>query len=164
MREGNPDEWGRGVLRYILKPFGVTRPEVDLMDEDWSAGEDLERYKLITGPSSARKMPNIGKPTTVVFHAVGYSKVFGWGEAIDLPSYGYHDAKYGDRWPWYFHVQVQVWIPHIPDAPDTGPLVSQRALGRIQLGGEFSELTLPEFESVRDTVLACPKVQRRSAP
>src|SRR5688572_20754965 len=102
------------------------------MPDDWTSGVDLERFKLITGPSSPRSMPKIGKPTTVVFHAVGYSRIFGWGEALDLPNYGYRDAKYGDRWPWFFHVRVLAWIPLISTAPETAPLVSRRALGRIQ--------------------------------
>jgi hypothetical protein len=49
-------------MRYILKPFGVTQPERDLMPDEWSAGRDLDRYKL---PPQCGMLTIGGRPITL---------------------------------------------------------------------------------------------------
>ena len=148
-------------VRCVLKPFGVTTPKEDLMADDWTAGRDLADYHFITGPSSPRKPPDIGKPTTVVFHAVGFSRIFAIAEVTGLPDYRYH-SKYKDRFPWVFPARVDLWVPLISDGPVTKEVVTQKALGRIQRGSAFANLTADECARARDALLARPTVQVRA--
>lgn len=130
------------------------------MPRMWTAGADLARFPVITGPADRRRSPDITKPTTVVLHGVGYARIFAIGQMLELPTW-YSGQRYGDRWPWRFPVRVDVWVADIEDGPRTRDLVSARALGRIQVGGEFAKLTAEEGSAIEAALRACASVQIR---
>lgn len=144
----------------ILKPLGATTPVLDLMPRNWTVGANLDHYRLITGPATRKRSPDITRPTWVVLHGVHYARAFAIGEMLDLPDWD-NSHRYGDRWPWYFHVRIHIWVPDIEDGPRTSDLVTKRSLGRVQVGGEFAKLSTDEFERIRGALLQQPNVQER---
>jgi hypothetical protein len=147
------------VPQYWLKPLGVTEP-YDPMDNDWTAGVDLERYEFATGPATQRQPPQIGRGDLVLFHAVIHVRLFAAAEITGNPRWR-KDPVYDLRWPWVYPCRVTVWVPLLEDGPRTTEIAPKKAMGRIQFGADFADLTASEYRSLLDELLACPTVQTR---
>lgn len=148
------------VAPAILKPLGVTSPVEDRIPRNWAAGEDLDRYRVITGPADRKRSPDITRPAMVVLHGVGYACIFAIGTLLDLPAW---DAahRYGDRFPYSFHARIDIWVPDVKDGPKTSGLVEKATLGHLQRGGDFAKLSDREFNRIRNALLERPTVRVR---
>ena len=145
--------------QYWIKPLGVTEP-YDPMPNDWTVDADLGSFDLTTGPATPRQPPQMGRGDLVIFHGVGYARVFAAGELLGNPKW-HKDPVYGERWPWLYPCRVDLWVPLIEDGPRTADVAPRRALGRIQAGGDFAPLTREEYETVLAALTAVPTAGQR---
>lgn len=152
---------------FWIKPFGFTRPEPIKLDPDWRHFDwkrvphevDLDSWDVLSGPAQ-RTPPKMGKGDLMLCHAVIHSRVFAAAEILENPKWRLDDL-WADRWPWVYPVRVDVWVPLITDAPKSSELVPARAMGAIQAGGPYAELSQQEYEDVVEELRRVPSVQVR---
>lgn len=145
--------------QYWLKPLGVTDPPSPMPD-DWTAGADLDRFSLRTGPATVQNPPQMGRGDRVLFHAVIHVKLFAEAELTGNPEYR-KDPEWGLRWPWVYPCRIDTWVPLIQDGVSTTDAVPRRAMGRVQAGGEYAKLTEAEYWAAAEALRAMPTVEIR---
>jgi hypothetical protein len=69
------------------------------MPNDWTRDADLDDFRLITGPATHRKPPQMGRGHLVLFHAVIHVRLFAAAEILGNPEWKCHPA-WEFRWPW----------------------------------------------------------------
>lgn len=131
---------------YWLKPLGVTEPPSP-MANDWTSNVDLSCFQLRTGPATHTKPPQMGPHDRVLFHAVIHVRLFAEAEIIGPPSWK-KDPVWGLRWPWVYPCRVDTWVPLIEQGLYTTDVAPKKAMGRIQLGGDFAQLSKDEHEAL----------------
>lgn len=144
---------------YWLKPLGVTNPPSP-MPNDWTADVDLSAFQLRTGPATHRKPPQMGPKDRVLFHAVIHVRLFAAAEIIGPPSLK-KDPVWGLRWPWVYPCRVDPWVPLIEQGLHTREVAPKKALGRIQLGGDFAQISKGEYEQMLQAFLELPHARSR---
>jgi len=117
------------------------------MVDDWTAGVDLSSFQLRTGPATYKKPPQMGPHDRVLFHAVIHVRLFAEAEITGTPSWT-KDPVWGLRWPWVYPCRVDTWVPLVTQGLHTTDLAPKKALGRIQLGGDYAQLTKDEYEKM----------------
>jgi hypothetical protein len=142
------------VPAYWLKPLGVTDPPSP-MANDWTAGVDLSCFPLRTGPATHQKPPQMGPHDRVLFHAVIHVRLFAEAEITGPPSWT-KDPVWGLRWPWVYPCRVDTWVPLIDQGLHTTELAPKKAMGRIQLGGDYAHLTKADYESMLQQLQQLP--------
>jgi hypothetical protein len=144
---------------YWLKPLGVTDPPSP-MPEDWTSGVDLSTFDLRTGPATHTKPPQMGPHDRVLFHAVTHVRLFAEGELLGPPSWK-KDPVWGHRWPWVYPCRIDTWVPLISQGLQTTQIAPAKAMGRIQLGGDFAQLTKEQYEGMLLALQGLPQAQSR---
>ena len=130
------------------------------MANDWTAGQDLSAFDLMTGPATQRQPPQMGRGDLVVFHAVIHVRLFAAAEILDNPQWKRH-SLWGLRWPWVYPCRVDVWVPLIQEGPYSTDAVPKRAMGRLQSGADFARLAPHEYKELLTKLLECATVQQR---
>jgi hypothetical protein len=130
------------------------------MKNDWTVDRSLDSFDLMTGPATPRQPPQMGRGDRVLLHAVIHVRLFAEGEILDNPRWQ-RDPVWGLRWPWVYPLRVDVWVPLIEQGVQTTELAPDRALGRIQRGGDFAPLSPSEYGDMLAALLAAPDAQRR---
>ena len=149
--------------QYWLKPFGTTNPPRRI-DRDWVTGEnvDLNRYDILSGPSTQRQPPQMGGGDQIIFHAIGYAQLFGAGEILASSTYSEHPF-WKDRFPWVYPVRVDVWIPLVTDGPRTSEITGKKVMGRLQAGAPYVRLTAEEYGGLLNELLKVPSAKTRDS-
>lgn len=145
---------------YWLKPLGVTDPPSP-MPNDWTSGVDLSAFELRTGPATHRKPPQMGPHDHVLFHAVIHVRLFAEAEIIGPPRWK-NDPVWGLRWPWVYPCRVDTWVPLIEDGLHTTQLAPKKTLGRIQLGGDYAELSKDQYDAMLLALHELPSASHRN--
>lgn len=145
---------------YWLKPLGVTEPPSP-MENDWTANVDLLSFQLRTGPTTHTKPPQMGPHDRVVFHAVIHVRLFAEAEITGPPSWK-KDPVWGLRWPWVYPCRVDTWVPLIEQGIHSTEVIPKKAMGRIQLGGDFAQLTKDEYDTILRKLQGLPDSISRS--
>jgi hypothetical protein len=144
---------------YWLKPLGVTDPPSP-MPNDWTSGVDLSVFQLRTGPATHRKPPQMGPHDRVLFHAVTHVRLFAEAEIVGPPSWK-KDPIWGLRWPWVYPCRVNTWVSLIEEGLRTPEIAPKKALGRIQLGGDFAQLSEDEYQAIHLALQGLPNSHSR---
>lgn len=152
---------------YWIKPFGFTRPKPVSLDPDWIHFDwkhdphevNLDSWEILSGPAQ-RTPPKMGKRDFILCHAVNHVRLFAAAEILDNPHWRLDDL-WADRWPWVFHVRVDVWIPLLPDAPKSSEIIPKRALGALQAGGPYAALAREEYEDLLEQLRSVSSVRVR---
>jgi len=131
------------------------------MDNDWTSGVDLSNFQLRTGPATHQKLPKMGPHDHVLFHAVTHVRLFAEAEITGPPSWT-KDPIWGFRWPWVYPCRVDHWVPLIEQGIHTTQVAPKKALGRIQLGGDYAQLTKPQYEEMLELLRALPDATQRT--
>jgi hypothetical protein len=139
---------------YWLKPLGVTDPPSP-MPNDWASGANLSAFQLRTGPATHRKPPKMGPHDRVLFHAVIHVRLFAAAEIVGPPRWN-KDPVWGLRWPWVYPCRVDTWVPLIEQGLHTTELAPKNALGRIQLGGDYAQLSKEKYEEMELALRSLP--------
>ena len=116
------------------------------MPNDWTSGENLSAFDLKTGPATHRKPPQMGPHDRVLFHAVTHVAVRR-GRNYWPPSWK-KDPVWRLRWPWVYPCRVNTWVSLIDQGLRTTEIAPKKALGRIQLGGDFAQLSKDEYQAI----------------
>jgi len=139
---------------YWLKPLGVTDPPSP-MPNDWTADVDLSAFQMMTGPATYEKPPQIGPHDRALFHAVTHVRLFAEAEITGPPRWT-KDPVWGLRWPWVYPCRVDTWVPLIEQGLHTTDLAPKKAMGRIQLGGDYAQLSKPEYDEMLQALRELP--------
>jgi hypothetical protein len=153
---------------YWIKPFGTTRPKPISLDTDWTHFDrthspeevDLDSWHILSGPSQ-RRPPKMGKGDFMLCHAVNHARLFAAAEILASPTYRPDHPIWADRWPWVYPIRVDVWIPLLTDAPKASEIVPPRAMGAIQAGGPYAELSREEYEDLVEQLRRVASVRIR---
>jgi hypothetical protein len=130
------------------------------MPNEWTSGENLDQFDLITGPAKEQEPPQMGPGDLVLFHAVIHVKLFAAAEILGHPEWKRH-AVWDLRWPWVYPSRVDVWVPLIADGPRTTEIAPKKVIGRLQTGADFAKLTPTEYQVLLDELLDRPTVRQR---
>ena len=103
----------------------------------------------------------MGPHDRVLFHAVVHVRLFADAEIIGPPGWK-RDPVWGLRWPWVYPCRVDVWVPLIDHGPHTTALAPKRAMGRIRLGGDYAQLTEPQYVAMRQALQDVSGVRTRN--
>jgi hypothetical protein len=131
------------------------------MPNDWTSGVDLSRFLLRTGPATHTKPPQMGPHDRVLFHAVIHVRLFAEAEITGPPSWK-RDPVWGLRWPWVYPCRVDTWVPLIEQGLYSTEVVPKRAMGRLQLGGDFAKLNKDEYGAALGALRELPVAEART--
>lgn len=145
--------------QYWLKPLGISEPPTPMPD-NWLAEYSTDHFSLRTGPAKYDKYPQMGRGDRVLLHAVIHARVFAEAEILDKPEWE-KDPVWNLRWPWVYPCRVDTWVPLIKQGPVTSEVAPKRALGKIQLGGDYAKLSREDYEEVLSALEAVPSVENR---
>jgi hypothetical protein len=148
------------VPQYWLKPVGVTRDPFEPVPRDFLAKLDRDHYRMITGPPKFSSPPKMEKGDRVLLHAVHYARLIADAEILDHEVWERH-PKWGERWPWVYPVRVDVWVDDVETGPKSRGIAPDRAINRIQAGGEYAKLSRAEYEAARHALLDVPAAHVR---
>jgi hypothetical protein len=148
------------VPQHWIKPFGTSNPR-RLVPDHWTERFRLDPFPLMSGPARAETPPQIAAGDRVLFHAVGYARLFAVAEVLGDPKFS-TTSKWAPRWPWTYECRVDAWVPRISDGPRSMDVAAKRAMGRIQRGAQYARLTADQYEECVASLLACPTLERRA--
>jgi len=131
------------------------------MANDWTSDVDLSSFQLRTGPATHTKPPQMGPHDRVLFHAVIHVRLFAEAEITGPPSWK-KDPVWGLRWPWVYPCRVDTWVPLVEQGLYSTEVVPKKAMGRIQLGGDFAQLDKNEYETILRKLRQLPEAQSRN--
>jgi hypothetical protein len=131
------------------------------MPDHWTERFTLDPFPLMSGPAEAETPPQLARGDRVLFHAVGYARLFAVGQVVGDPKFT-PNSKWAPRWPWIYVCRVDAWVPRILEGPRSMIVAPKRAMGRIQRGGQYARLTAEEYEACLANLLACPTAECRT--
>jgi hypothetical protein len=69
---------------------------------------------------------------------------------------------WGLRWAWVYPCRVETWIPLIDQGLHTTDLGAKKAMGRIQLGGDYAQLIKADYGSMLQQLQQLPHAKVRN--